>query len=233
MADRPPRGTAPALGPRSAARLAGDGVAAGDRFLEGWTTFDRLASPAAVELVRTLDADPAPLLAALDELPATGLHGDLKLSNVAPLADGRIALIDWQMTMLAPVAVELGWLLVGNSGSCLIGPMSSSKRTDARSLRSTARSSGSARPTTTAARIRPMRSPPSSARTTGTIPVADAVLGDWAAQVDLAWIIGLLLRGWRKGTDAGVGAVIGSGVAATDDLGWWCDRAVEAAGRRL
>ena len=62
---------------------------------------------------------------------------------------------------------------------------------------------------------------------------ADAVLGDWAAQVDLAWIVGLLLRGWRKGTDAEAGAVIGSGVAATDDLGWWCDRAVEAAGRRL
>ena len=41
------------LGPRSAARLAGDGVAAGSRFLEGWTAFDRRAPPAAVELVRT------------------------------------------------------------------------------------------------------------------------------------------------------------------------------------
>jgi hypothetical protein len=68
-----------------------------------------------------------------------------------------------------------------------------------------------------------------------TVPAlaADAVLGDWALQVDLAWIVGLLLRGWRKGADAEAGAVIGSGVAATDDLGWWCDRAVEAAGRRL
>ncbi len=40
---------------------------------------------------------------------------------------------------------------------------------------------------------------------------ADAVLGDWALQVDLAWIVGLLLRGWRKGADAEAGAVIGVG----------------------
>ena len=30
--------------------------------------------------------------------------------------DDPLALIDWQMTMLGPVAIELGWLLVGNSG---------------------------------------------------------------------------------------------------------------------
>ena len=33
------------------------------------------------------------------------------------LEDGRVALIDWQMMSLAPVAVELGWLLVSNSSS--------------------------------------------------------------------------------------------------------------------
>ena len=59
------------------------------------------------------------------------------------------------------------------------------------------------------------------------------MLGDWAAQVDLTWIVGLLLRGWRKGIDAEAGAVLASGVTAADDLAWWCDRAVEAAGRRL
>ena len=46
-------------------------------------------------------------------------------------------------------------------------------------------------------------------------------------------IVGLLLRGWRKGLDAEAGAILGSGVAAADDLAWWCDRAVEAADRRL
>ena len=53
------------------------------------------------------------------------------------------------------------------------------------------------------------------------------------AQVDLTWIVGLLLRGWRKGLDAEAGLRLASGVAAADDLAWWCERAVEAAARRL
>ena len=61
----------------------------------------------------------------------------------------------------------------------------------------------------------------------------EPTIGDWDAQLDLTWIVGLLLRGWRKGLDAEAGAVLGSGIAATDDLAWWCDRAVEAAARRL
>ena len=94
-----------------------DALAVADRFLAGWDAFDRQAPTAARELIERLSADAAPLLDALGRLPKTGLHGDLKLANVAPLADGRIALIDWQMMSLAPVAVELGWLLVSNSSS--------------------------------------------------------------------------------------------------------------------
>ena len=222
------------LAPRSAARLAGDGVAAGHRFLAGWSAFDRRASAAAVELVRALDADPGPLLAALGELPATGLHGDLKLSNVAPLADGRIALIDWQMTMLGPVAIELGWLLVGNSGVLPDRPEA------VLDLYRRAVAALEGQPIGVGAPFDGRRTYPPGALAAvfgedapARFRSAEAVLGDWARQVDLAWIVGLLLRGWRKGTDAEAGAVIGSGVAASDDLGWWCDRAVEAAGRRL
>ena len=61
----------------------------------------------------------------------------------------------------------------------------------------------------------------------------ERVLGDWDAQVDLVAIVGLLLRGWRKGLDAEAGSTLGSGVPARDDLDWWCDRAVEGAARRL
>ena len=61
----------------------------------------------------------------------------------------------------------------------------------------------------------------------------DAIVGDWDAQVDLATIVGLLLRGWRKGRDTDDGVTLGSGVSAADDLAWWCRRAVEAAERRL
>ncbi len=55
----------------------------------------------------------------------------------------------------------------------------------------------------------------------------------WRDQVDAAILVGLLLRGWRKGADAEAGVTLASGVSATNDLAWWCDRAVEAAGRIL
>ena len=60
-----------------------------------------------------------------------------------------------------------------------------------------------------------------------------AVLGDWDAQVDLAWISGLVLRGWRKGLDAEAGITLPSGLTAAEDLAAWSARAVEAASRRL
>ncbi len=107
----------------SAERYRAEGLAVGDRFLAGWDAFER-AGPdgGASALIRGLSDDPSPLLAALGRLPATGIHGDLKLANVALLDDGRVALIDWQMMTLAPVAVELGWLLVSNSASLPIEP---------------------------------------------------------------------------------------------------------------
>ena len=43
--------------------------------------------------------------------PSVGLHGDIKLANVALHPDGRVGFIDWQMTLEAPVAVELGWMV--------------------------------------------------------------------------------------------------------------------------
>ena len=61
----------------------------------------------------------------------------------------------------------------------------------------------------------------------------DGLVGDWEAQVDLTWIVGLLLRGWRKGLDAEAGATLASGASARDDLAWWCRAALDAAERRL
>ena len=64
-------------------------------------------------------------------------------------------------------------------------------------------------------------------------PRWEEIAGDWEAQMDCAILVGLLLRGWRKGADAEAGVVHASGVTAADDLAWWCGRAVEAAGRVL
>jgi Phosphotransferase enzyme family len=165
--------------------------AVGDRILPGWDAFDRLAPPAARELINSLGSDPAPLVDALARLPSTLLHGDLKLANVGIEPDGTIDLVDWQMVSVAPVAVELGWFLVSNVAALPLQPAEVLDRYwRARGL-------------------------------------------DGTRQNDIAILVGLLLRGWRKGADAEAGLTLASGVTAADDLAWWCARAVEAAGRVL
>ena len=183
-----------------------DGNPVGERFIAGWDAFDRQAPTAARGLVRRLADDPQPLVAALGTLPSTMLHGDLKLSNVASLPEG-IAFIDWQMATFAPVAVELGWFLVSNVAQLPESPETALERYRAIVEAMT--------------------------RDSGLDPERDAGLGDWDAQVDLAMLVGLLLRGWRKGLDAEAGLVLPTGVTAADDLAWWSDRALEAAARRL
>ena len=210
----------------SAERYRAEGSDVGERFLIGWEAFDRVAPAAARRLVLRLAVDPAPLLRALGRLPATGLHGDLKLANVALLDDGRVALIDWQMMSLGPVAVELGWMVVSNSATLPIGPDEVLAHYRAAAERAARESLG----------LGPAWSDRNATNQPAlTLPPRglDPTIGDWEAQRDLTWIVGLLLRGWRKGLDAEAGAILGSGVSAADDLAWWCGRAVEAAGRRL
>ena len=184
------------LTPASARRYRDGGLSIGDRFLEGWAAFDRLAPAPAVSLIRRLGEDSSPLLAALERLPSTGLHGDLKLANVALRADGTVAFIDWQMTMFAPLAVDLGWFLVSNVGQL------------------------------------PRAPEPTFERYLGFARDVD-VAGDPELQLDLAILVGLLLRGWRKGLDAEAGLTLPTGQPATDDLQWWAERAIMAANRRL
>ena len=196
------------LSPLSAARYHDDGNPVGARFLEGWDAFRRLAPSSAVELIDRLDADPSPLVLALEVLPWVGLHGDLKLANVALLPGDEVAFIDWQMTMQAPIAVELGWFLVSNSGSLPLDPDEVLRRYRDHLDHDERR-----------------------------VPEGEwsgpRVVGDWDLQRDLTWIIGLLLRGWRKGLDARAGVTLPSGITAADDLAWWSERADEAAARRL
>lgn len=72
------------------------------------------------------------------------------------------------------------------------------------------------------------------------LPPDEVLRRYWAArgtepgtQNDIAILVGLLLRGWRKGLDAEAGITLASGVSAADDLAWWCERAVAAADRIL
>jgi hypothetical protein len=165
--------------------------AVADRILPGWDAWDRLATRAACDAIGRLSADPQPLLDALARQPSTVLHGDLKLANAGIAADGSVELVDWQMVMVAPVAIELGWFLVSNVNALPIGPQDVLDRYwKRRGL-------------------------------------------DGSGENDLAILVGLLLRGWRKGLDAEAGITLASGVSAADDLAWWCERALEAADRSL
>lgn len=195
------------LTPAAASRYSADDNPVGRRFLAGWEAFGRRAPEDAQHLVGRLGADPSPLIEALATLPSVGLHGDLKLANVALLPDDQVGFIDWQMTMRAPIAVELGWFLVSNSGSLPLGPDDVLRRYQA--------------------------ALDFDERLPDDRPARPDVVADWDRQWDLTWIVGLLLRGWRKGLDAEAGVTLPSGSSAADDLAWWSERAVEAASRRL
>ena len=98
----------------SSHRYIADGMWNGSVYLPGWVAYRRLAPPDAVALVDDLSADPQPLIEALGRLPQAALHGDLKLANVGPIDSGRVVAVDWQMLLVAPLALELGWLVVSN-----------------------------------------------------------------------------------------------------------------------
>ena len=82
---------------------------------EGWRLFDVHATAAARTIVHGLINDPSPLVRALTRMPSAFLHGDLKFDNIGLDGRGRMWLIDWAMTLVAPPAVELGWFLAINS----------------------------------------------------------------------------------------------------------------------
>lgn len=87
----------------------------GDDILRGWELFFARAPARVTDLVRSLFDDIGPLAQALDQLPSSFLHGDLKLDNIGILPSGALSLIDWSMPMVAPAAIELGWFLAMNS----------------------------------------------------------------------------------------------------------------------
>jgi hypothetical protein len=180
--------------------------AVAERILPGWDAFDRLVPSTVRDLIDGLGRDPEPLLAALANEPATLLHGDLKLANAGIAADGSIPMVDWQMVMVAPIAIELGWFLVSNVASLPVPPDVVIDDYRSRLMWSATDAEEEGR------------------RVGGPFELDES-------GVDLAILVGLLLRGWRKGYDAEAGITLASGVSARDDLAWWCERAVAASSR--
>jgi hypothetical protein len=79
----------------------------------GWASL-RDAAPEAHELILALATDPAPLVDALAETPATLIHGDWKAGNLGAHPDGRTILLDWGWPGRAAPLVDLAWYLAVN-----------------------------------------------------------------------------------------------------------------------
>ena len=82
---------------------------------DGWGRLP-VVSPSLAELVMPLLGDPAPLIAALDEVPHTLVHGDWKAANIGSHPDGRSVLLDFGEASgeASPIA-DLSWYLALNS----------------------------------------------------------------------------------------------------------------------
>lgn len=81
---------------------------------EGWAKLPE-ASPRLADLILPLLDDPAPLVAALDGLPHTLVHGDWKAANLGTHADGRTVLLDFgEMPGEASPIADLSWYLALN-----------------------------------------------------------------------------------------------------------------------
>jgi hypothetical protein len=82
---------------------------------EGWSKLAD-ASPQLEEVVSPLLNDLAPLVAALDKLPHTFVHGDWKAANLGSHADGRTVLLDFgEVPGEATPIADLSWYLALNA----------------------------------------------------------------------------------------------------------------------
>jgi hypothetical protein len=86
------------------------------RILEGWALAWTHVPRGAAKVLRKLLKDPAPLQHALRRCPSTLVHGDWRHANQGYDAVAKqIVLLDWQLAMFAPPAVDLARYLITNS----------------------------------------------------------------------------------------------------------------------
>jgi hypothetical protein len=77
---------------------------------EGWPLLAEVAPRAAAAVV-PLAWDPSPLVAALDQMPQTFVHGNWKLDNLGTDPDGRTVVLDWELPGRGPALSDLAWYL--------------------------------------------------------------------------------------------------------------------------
>jgi thiamine kinase-like enzyme len=101
----------PRTGQREKERGGTDAVPA--MLIDMWRAL-HAAAPVAHDLALSLTDDPSPLVAALEQTPATLVHGDWKAGNLGVLPGGRTVLLDWGWPGRAGPLVDIGWYLAVN-----------------------------------------------------------------------------------------------------------------------
>jgi len=82
---------------------------------EGWRRLPEV-SPAMARIIMPLLADPTPLVAALERVPHTLVHGDWKAANLGSHPDGRTVLLDFgEVPGEASPLADLSWYLALNA----------------------------------------------------------------------------------------------------------------------
>ena len=84
----------------------------------GWQSFFALCAPQTAERLRGVFADSSPVVAAIDRLPFTLLHGDVWGPNLgwlpatrhAPRTGRRLLLLDWALAAAGPCTYDPLWL---------------------------------------------------------------------------------------------------------------------------
>jgi hypothetical protein len=84
-----------------------DGLRAVQR---GWQALLDLVDPDVRATIEQVMADPGPLVAALEAEPATLLHGDYRLDNLAVMPDDSVVAFDWQFAGRGPGVMDLAFL---------------------------------------------------------------------------------------------------------------------------
>ena len=76
----------------------------------GWQVLLDLVEPDVRATIEQVMADPGPLVDALAAEPATLLHGDYRLDNLAVLPDDSVTAFDWQFAGRGPGVMDVAWL---------------------------------------------------------------------------------------------------------------------------
>ncbi len=80
---------------------------------EGWARLSA-RSPRVADVVLDLLDDPTPLVASLEAMPQTLVHGDWKAGNLGSHPDGRTILLDWAIPGVGPGAADIAWYVCLN-----------------------------------------------------------------------------------------------------------------------